>query len=376
LRYYELTISNADKESPNFGQVYKPGLNSHGSGIADGFSLSPGGVTFTSHPGGQIDTGALNIEFECLTYPFHTPQGGTWIRVWGVGLGMIGQATDFNPGKNNKPGAKVKLSAGMMPGLPLATAAYNAGQTGLLIEGTVVQAFGNCQGVNQTLELIINPSGLEPPSGFSFIWYWTDLLSTAIAVTLDQAMPEYKQDISISPYLRLPAEGVEAGFYDNLAQFASFLQEMTQNDGSKIYGEDYSGVQITIGEKTVYVFDNSTPPAPAKPLAFTDLIGQPTWLDPATISFKTMLRADLQVGDAIKLPVKGLSSPYVLTSPSAAFSGVPARDKSIFQGSFSITEVHHFANFRAPDADSWCTAFAAVPVPAPALLNRIVLPDR
>jgi hypothetical protein len=39
----------------------------------------------------------------------------------------------------------------------------------------------------------------------------------------------------------------------------------------------------------------------------------------------------------------------------------PARSKTVFQGAFKITSVHHFANFRQADADSWTTAFVATP---------------
>lgn len=350
MRSYELILTD-----PASGQIYQP------TSTGNGFTKGKSGATFTSHPGGVIDRNALNIEFECLVYPFHTPQGGTLIRVWGVGIGMINQATDLNPDADSgKLGANIKLSAGMQKGLPLATAAYKAGQTGLILQGTVLQAFGNWQGVDQTLEIIVNPSGTAPDSGFCFYWKAGTSLSDSLASVLTQAMPGYTQKISISPNLTLPHD--EAGSYENLQQFAGFLQEMTQSDGAKIYGEQYSGVQIAIVGQQIRAFDNSVA-STAKQLAFTDLIGQPTWIDPATISFKTVLRADYAVGDSVQFPTVGLSSPYVLTSPSAALPNVPARSKAIFQGSFTIIEVHHYCNFRQADADSFATGFAAVPVP-------------
>jgi hypothetical protein len=362
VRYYSLIISN-----PTSGQIYQP------DSTGNGFTMGTSGATFTSHPNGTLDRNALNIEFQCLVYPFHTPQGGTQITVSGVGLGMIAQATNLNPDPDTgQLGANIKLSGGLYPGLPLATAAYNAGQSGLLIEATVLQAYGYWQGTDQTLEIICLPVGTTPDQGFCFFWPAGTSLQSALTTLLKQAMPGYTPQFSISPNLMLQHD--EAGTYDNLQQFASFLQEMTQADGSKVYGSRYSGVQLSVVGQKIRVFDN-TVSGTAKQLAITDIIGQPTWVEPNTISFKTTLRADLSVGDSIQFPTTTsggtLTSPYVLTTPAAARPGVSARSKTIFQGTFTITEVHHFANSRMEDADSWATAFTAVPLPT---LNPIVSP--
>jgi hypothetical protein len=267
---------------------------------------------------------------------------------------MIGQAANFNADPSqNKPGANVKLSAGMQKGLPLA----NPKQAGLILQGTILQAFGNWQGVNQTLELICNPVGLSPDLGFCFYWKAGTPIATAIASVLTQAMPGYTQKITVSPHLVLSHD--EAGTYDNIFQFAGFLQEMTESLGVQIYGNNYSGVLLTITGNTVFAHDNANP-REAIQLEFTDLIGQPTWINPATVSFKTVLRSDIAVNDRIKFPQKGLVTPYVLTTQNAAFPNAPSRVRSIFQGTFTVNEVHHFANFRQPDADSWVTAFKAV----------------
>jgi hypothetical protein len=37
----------------------------------------------------------------------------------------------------------------------------------------------------------------------------------------------------------------------------------------------------------------------------------------------------------------------------------PSRSKVAFQGSFVIQEIHHFANFRQPEAVAWNTSFLA-----------------
>jgi hypothetical protein len=41
-----------------------------------------------------------------------------------------------------------------------------------------------------------------------------------------------------------------------------------------------------------------------------------------------------------------------------------AGNKSIFQGTFIVKELHHFANFRQPDADAWATAMIANAAPS------------
>lgn len=120
MRYYSLTLSDAKT-----GQVFKP------TATGNGFIKTAGGSTFTSFVNGRTIPGALNIEFDLPTAPQHIAQGMGYVKVWGVGLGMINQAADLN-------GANISLAAGMKPGLPLATAA--APQAGLLVQGTVYQA--------------------------------------------------------------------------------------------------------------------------------------------------------------------------------------------------------------------------------------------
>jgi hypothetical protein len=337
VRYYQISISD-----PNSGQVFQT------SPTGSGFVKGSGGYTFSSYVGGQTLSGALNVEFDIPVVPLHTPQGQAYIRVWGIGLPMIGQAS-------NLAGMSIVLSAGMKAGLPLA----NPAQAGILIEAEIYQAFGNWQGVNQTLDLIVQPSSLSPDSGVSFGWPANTPLSTAIQTTLAQAFPGYKSNISISAPLVQSAP--EAGIYKSLSLFAQYLQQRTQPMGAASTGSaNYPGVFITVqsASKTIYVYDN---PSKLTQLAFQDLIGQPTWIDPGTVNFKTVLRSDIAVGNQIKFPL-GVQTPYVLTSSAAAAPNSPASSKTAFQGTFSVTEIHHFANFRQPDAESWNTTFNAVAI--------------
>ena len=93
-----------------------------------------------------------------------------------------------------------------------------------------------------------------------------------------------------------------------------------------------------------------------KNVSYQDLIGQPTWIDAPTISFKTVMRADINVGDYIKLPNT------VATSTPQSVIGTPLRNRPTFQGLFQVQIVRHLGNFRQPDAASWVTVFNAYPV--------------
>lgn len=350
MRYYDLTLTNAS------GQVYQPSAN----GL--GFALGNSGSTFTSFVNGQTDMGALNLEFDCPIYAYHQSQGKQWIRIWGIGLPMIGQAFNLN-------GANFSLSAGMKPGLPLATAA--APQAGILLQGMVFQAFGNWEGVNQTLELVVNPSASDI-SNISWNWPANTPMGGAISTTLAQAFPTYTATVSVGAELVLP--NTDPGIYTSLPAFASYLNQISLKVGQVAYGKPYPGVQITVAGNTIAVFDGKgLTAAKVVPLAFQDLIGQPTWISATQISFKTVLRSDIAVGMEVTLP-RGIAAPYALTSVAAATPNAPVSSRTAFQGTFVVTEVHHFANFRQPDAESWNTSFVGVSTGVPTGTGFVDLP--
>jgi hypothetical protein len=334
------------------GQVYKPNKT------GDGFTKSAGGVTFTSHVNGLMIPGALDVYFDIPAAPFNTPQGQAYLRIPGVGLQMIGQSSDFNPDPTAtpyKPGANIVISAGMQKGLPLA----NPAQAGAILQGTVFQAYGNWQGVNQSLEILFNPGATQPDQDIMFSWPAGMQLSTALSNTFQQAFAKYATT-SVMDIADITQDSDGSGHYTSLSQLSAYVQEISQNIGAPTYGADYSGVLITITGNTIYAYDSENPRKLIQ-LAFNDLIGQPTWIEPATISFKTVLRSDIAIGNQIKCPA-GISAPYALTSAAAAAPNVPARSKLIFQGAFNVNRVQHFASFRQADADSWTTSYEAVPV--------------
>jgi hypothetical protein len=198
----------------------------------------------------------------------------------------------------------------------------------------------------------------------SFQWPAGSSLADAINAALQAALPEFKRQVFISPSLTLPND--EAGWYANPSQWAGYILGLTQPLGAQLLGFNYPGVQIVASGDTIYVFDSTASGTIVTPLAFQDLVGQPTWLSGTTIQFNTVLRADIGVGNKVKFP-SGILAPYALTSPAAAVPGnsVPVNSKIAFQGTFAITETHHFGNFRDSDAGSWVTSFVAASTKAP-----------
>ena len=291
--------------------------------------------SYTSQVNGTNDPGALNVEMDVLVAPFAQPFGDSYVRVWGIDLQTIGQASDLNF-KN------ITVYGGMAKGLPLA----NPKQAGILFQGAIRQAFGNWQGTSQTLDLLVGATGGDPvaPQNIVFTWKKGQPMSAAIMATLAAAAPGFKLTINISPKLVF-TEDVH-GYYQSLTQFA----QMIKNLSAQIIGSTYGGVDILINQNQFIVYDGTTQAAP-KQIAFTDLIGQITWIGPGQISIKCVMRADILVGDYVKLP------PGQIVTTAQSFSQY--RNGSIFQGVFQVFSVRHVGNFRQPDGSAWVTVLTA-----------------
>lgn len=296
---------------------------------------------FTTFVNGRTDLGALLVELDIPVTSFAVPFGNAFVRVWGVALTDINQSANFN-------GYAMKVFGGMQKGLPLA----NPAQSGLLASGNILQAFGNWVGTDQSLDLIMTSSTGSPESQKNLVLNWRKgtTLASAIANTLKTAFPDYAQTININPKLVLNYDA--PGYFGSLTQFSQFVKSASQS----ILGESYPGVSITFKDKAIVVYDGSSPTAP-KPIAFVDLIGQPTWINPGQIQVKTPMRADLNVSDYVKLP------PGTLVTTTAA-SLSQYRQSSQFQGTYQIDSVRHVGNSRQPGAASWVSNFDMHPVGA------------
>lgn len=310
MRYYDIQITD-----PASGKVLK---------------------NYTSFVNGQTDPGALNVEMDIQVAPFDTPVGGSFVRVWGIPLTDIGQAADLNF-KN------IAVYGGMQKGLPLA----NPAQSGLLVSGTINQAFGNWRDTDMTLDMILVAGG--PPPGKDAVnltqdWKAGTSLSSAIQTTLRTAFPSLTADIQIDPKLILAHD--EPGYYANLVQYAKYVRDVSQS----IIGGTYAGVRISIQKNVFIVRDGTTTKTPLQ-IAFNDLIGQITWKAPNIVNFTCVMRADVHVDDYVKLP------PGQITTTAASLSQY--RQGSVFNGVFQINNVRHVGNFRAESGDYWVSVFDA-----------------
>ena len=309
------------------------------------------GATWTNLVNGQADLGAQTVEWDIHTYTFDAPVSQAYIKIWGPSKQQISQASDFN-------GAPIKVYGGMQKGLPLANGQAN-GQAGLLLSGQIFQAFGNWQGINQTLDFVVTTDGgatQSNPARLSFLWLKGQQLQQVIEQTLKTAYPALSVSVNIDPNLVL--NQTESGVYQTLQQFASYVQGISQD----IIGGDYSGVKMTLANNEINVYDSNTVfvGGPTQ-IAIQDMIGQPTWLDTATVQFNTVMRADLKMGSQVKFPqISGLQA---VTTPQ---SGSNARIANTFNGSWQINYMRHVGNSRAPDAQSWISTFQAITNTAPA----------
>lgn len=352
MRYYQLEIVNSA------GQMFQ--VETSGLGFT---TSSPGaGPTFSStftawqtgnaQQIGQPNPNALNVEFDLPVFIGHQPQGGSLIRIWGLGIDCLSQASNLNP--VNGVAKTFTLRAGMSKGLPLA----NPGQQGIVAKGQIWQAFGNWEGTEQTLDLIVNPAPPPGNYGVPISWNWPkgQNFQSSMQQMLRQAFPSYTPVVNISSSLIAPSD--QKGYYGNIDAFFKYVHRYTKKLGAQVHGSTYPGVSFSFLGDTIRVFDGTVTSAP-KALAFQDLIGQPTWIDVNTITFPTVIRGDINIADLVKFPT-GVLLPYALTTPNAAYPGSPAASSSAFQGSFRVTEMHFFGNSRQGDARSWNTTFTAI----------------
>ena len=291
--------------------------------------------TWTSHPNGIYDPAALQIEYDALVGPYGTPSGGSTITLHGISLQDLTQAQQF-------AGMTLELKAGMKAGLPL----VNPSQAGTILKGQVFQAFGNWEGVNQTLDFVVLPGTytLDNPGNFVLTWRAGTKLSDALLQTLDVAYPNAPISMNISSDLVQNHD--EIGVYDTIDQLAQVVGDITE-------GVFDNRVTIGIQAGKIVVFDTTYSPAPVQ-LVFTDFIGQPTWINVNTIQVKLVARSDLQMGSIVRMP-QGLQNlpGFVNTTASSYPSSI--KYQTTFQNNFIVQELRQIGNFRAADASQWIT---------------------
>lgn len=329
MRYYELTITPQNTDSPaDEKAMLCTGVTSQKSQKKQ----SP--IAFSSlKKDGTHNPHALQIEFDLPISGFHDPVGNgnnAYIRLSGIPFDLINQARDLN-------NSLVELHGGMSKGLPL----VNPEQRGLIMSGQVFQCFGNWQGENTTLDIVVMPLG-STTGNYTFQWKAGTKMVDMIGQTLKRNHPDYTIKSIISDKLVLSND--ETGMYGTIAQFASYV---FQKSKSIITDLGYQGVTIVVQGKTIIIQDGSSTKKP-KAIKYTDIIGQPTWLGVGIMQLKTNMRADLFVGDFITLPENAVK---MATKATQGYK----KNKTTFDGNYQITDLRHLGNSRQPDANSWVT---------------------
>lgn len=310
-------------------------------------ALTPKGSTtpvtvWSSHPNGTYDPAAPNIEFDMPVLPYGTPSGGQTLTIEGVSLEMISQAKQL-------AGMNLTVKAGMKKGLPLA----NPSQSGVIIAGNIFQAFGNWEGTEMSLDFVLFPAvyDYDNPGNFSFLWKAGSALSDALKATLSIAYPDVPISVNIGSNLVLSNDEVHV--CRTLDEFADYIAELTESQFNQ-------SVSITIQAGKVVVYDKTYQPSSVQ-IAFTDLIGQPTWIEPQIMQMKTVMRADLQLGSIVTMP-QGMQNVPGFVNTTAASLPSSLKYKTTFQNNFLITELRQVGSYRSSDASAWSTIFNCTPV--------------
>ncbi len=298
---------------------------------------------------GTYNLNALHCEFDLPVSVIGSPLGGAYFRIYGVGLPLLGQSSNFNPSIDYSTYCNIVISAGMAGGLPLA----NPKQYGQIMAAQITQSLGNWQGTSQTLDLIMNaPLGSsQNPRNLQFQCNIGSSFSEAIKNSLSNGFKGIKVNVNISDKLIAPETITQSNV--DLTSLSKFLSEKSIS----ILGNLYSGVKISFQNGEINVYDD-TYIASSSPISiqFQDLIGQPTWIGTKTLVFKTVMRFDLKVGGAITMPIKSQQLGQVLQIASA---GTQYKNQSDFQGNFQIQMVRQIGSFRSPDANNWVTVIQA-----------------
>ncbi|WP_233842328.1 hypothetical protein [Dyella sp. 2HG41-7] len=315
MRYYDIALSQPNATTP--------------------------AIHFTSHPNGQYDPAALNVLFDMPILPYDTPVGGQTIQVEGVPLQLLGEAQDL-------AGWNIEVIGGMKKGLPLA----NPNQAGLLAKGQIFQSWGNWEGTEMVLNLLLMPSGytMSEPGNLMFIWRAGQSLPDALTSMFSTAYPGMPVSINVGSNLKVDYDFIDRA--SSLESFAGMFTSFTE----KQFGQ---AVTITIQAGKIVVFDSTHKPSPIQ-MEFTDFVGQPTWIEKQVMQVKTVMRGDLQIGSIIKMPKGFQNAPGFITTVGSSYPS-SIRYKSAFQNDFMIKEMRHVGDYRSPDGSAWSTIFNCIP---------------
>ena len=302
-------------------------------------------LSWESFVDGVYNAKAQNIIFDIPVTSFGAPVGSSAVTIEGVSIDDLKKYNNFY-------NYSVEMYAGMWGGLPLSA---DQPPPSLIFKGWIASGFGNWIGNQISLTLFMTASKYEEtnPGNFVLLWKSGQTLASALQQCFTVAYPGMPQSISISDSLVLPFD--EYGIYYSLAGLTSAIKDMTQGH---FLGATYQGVDISIQNGVITAWDG-TQTVDVTELKYTDLIGQPAWVEADTLYVMTALRSDITVGNQIKLP-KGIPNlpGFVTTVPS--FQNSYQNYDLTFQGDFFVKELRHVGNFRSESGEEWATVIKCV----------------
>jgi hypothetical protein len=247
------------------------------------------------------------------------------------------------------------------------------------------------------------------PANIIHNWQPGDMLSNAIRKTLTQAFPWCTIDIGIADLLKNPG-AQDSGFYNSLEQFAAFAKQtslslmsgtqgaagtmsslvgamaagsgndglQTLADALKAAGKNssgsdtYQGIHTFVRCQRIIVTDgnpiNGIHPGPT--LKFEELIGQPTWLNTNTITFRTPMRADIYPPLTVTLPPDTLE--FVAPSLEIAPGIVKSLNVNFANQPVTLNQVTIIGDSRHPDGSSWSLQCTGLVTNSAMLANTMV----
>jgi hypothetical protein len=340
-RFYSIEISSLDTAA---------------APATDGSAATIGGVsqgiTYTSVTNGVFNPAALLVEFDFFSY-INAAAGtdGATITIHGVGLANISQAQKFT-------GRNVRVSAGMSGGLPL----EDPSQKGLILAGQVKQAWANWVGTEMNLNLLVFPSlyTYTTPGNFIVNWMAGTSLQDALTVTLNTAFPNVGIVFNLSKPYTL-GRNVQS-LHNTLSQVAALIKSTTASPG-------FDGVTISTPiNNTITVSDNLnvTGQQQAKAIKYTDMIGQPTWVNAAAMMLTVVMRGDIQVGSVLTMP-QGPGGPGQVTLSGVGNAGQAVQPSNVnyataFQGKFQVNAIRYIGNSRDTGPTAWVAVLECLPL--------------
>lgn len=307
--------------------------------------------SFSSQSGlGSDNYSCLRVDLDIYQNAYHQYASNGYVRVFGVSLKDLGQIGNYNP-VITPDGSKVQLcgitvQVGMSKGLPYA----NPRQRGIVVQGAIIQAFANWQGTEVTLDLVIVPGYVDPNAlrNIPFVMKKGQELTEAVKTALGIAYPTTSINGSFSDGL-VYTEDTQGQNFDLLTLSS------TVNQISKTIKKDptYTGAVITVNSEGFFLTDSALTPTATRQIAFTDVIGNLTWLGINTIQAKVVMRGDLNIGDYISFQ-SGIPVLNVVNNSSQY------RNRISFNGVFFITKLHHVGSSRQADGNSWVTVIEAI----------------